>query len=123
MERKMPAVSRDRKQIRDELIRRVGPWAFQSYPKNEWKNVSDRELICGALLKANPEDRYLLLDLYDVNKIREVWQRYAVVQDDWFHASNVWAAKNIFKAANPEQFVKAQLRKSHRMHIAGQLGY
>lgn len=119
----MSAANHHNKRIREELVRRVGPWAFQSYPKNEWNNISDRELICGALLKANPEDRYLLLDLYDLDKIIQVWQRYVVVQDDWFHASNIWAAKNLFKAANPGQFVRAELRKAHRLHMAGQSGY
>jgi len=114
----LPA-NNDREKIRQDLIQRVGPWAFQSYSKDRWINVSDVELISGALLKAMPEDRYLLLKLYDIEAIRKVWDRYVVIQDDWFHPSNVWAARHIFKAQDPEKFVKDQLRKSRKIHNSG----
>jgi hypothetical protein len=65
----------------------------------------------------------MLLELFEIDQIRSIWERYVVVQDDWFHASNVWAAKNLFMADDPEQFVKEQLRKARKLHMAGQLSY
>jgi hypothetical protein len=110
-------------QVREQLIRKVGPWAFQSYPKSEWISVSDRELISGALLRAKPEDRYLLLQVFDLNQILQVWKQYAVPQDKWFHSSNVWAAEHLFKQSNPERFVKQQLRKSRKLHLQGSVAH
>lgn len=109
------------RKLREQLVRKVGPWAFQSYPKSEWINISDRELISGALLKAKPEDRYLLLQLFDLSKIMQVWQRYAVLEDKWYHSSNVWAAQHLFKQPDPERFVREQYRKSRKQHLEGSL--
>lgn len=117
----LPA-NNDREKIRQDLIQRVGPWAFQSYSKDRWNNVSDIEIISGALLRAKPEDRYKLLELFDLDVIRKVWDRYVVIQDDWFHESNIWAAKNLFKASDPEKFVKEQCRKSRKIHMSGAPG-
>ena len=101
---------RDREHVRLQLIGKVGPWAFQSYKKEKWANVSDDELIVGSLLKGKPEDRYMLLELFDEPKLFSVWQKEAVVQDKWYHESNVWAAKNIFNAPDPEKFVRENYR-------------
>lgn len=111
--------SNNKLEIRKRLVQKVGPWAFQSYPKDRWNEVSDKQLIHGALLKAKPEDRYLLLDLFDINQIKRVWERYAVLEDGMFHASNVWVAKNIFKVAEPEKYVRQEFRKSRRRYVQG----
>ena len=118
----MDAVLNHRDEAKQQLIKKVGPWAFQSYSKDGWPNVSDRELISGALLKAKPEDRYLLLQVFDIDEIKRVWERYAVLEDKFFHASNVWAARNFFHASDPEKFVRQQYRKSRRLFMDGHLG-
>ena len=111
-----------REKIRLDLIQKVGPWAFQSYSKDRWINVSNCELISGALLRGIPEDRYLLLEVFDLEDIRKVWDRHVVIQDDWFHNSNIWAAKHIFNADDPEKIVKKQLKKSRKIHWSGAPG-
>jgi len=103
-----------KQEFKQRLIKKVGPWAFQSYSKDLWINVSDRELICGTLLKAKPEDRHLLLEIYSREEILSVWREDAIIQDKWFHESNVWAAKNIFHAEDPEKFVRANYREARR---------
>lgn len=112
----------DREILRKELIAKVGPWAFQSYSKDRWKDVSDRELIVGTLLNAKYEDRHLILELFDIEVVRKIWDRYVVIQDDWFHESNLWTARNIFNAEDPEKFIKDQLRISRKLHMGGAPG-
>ena len=118
----MESLINDKEMLRQQLIQKVGPWAFQSYSKEGWIKVSDRELISGALLKAKPEDRYLLLQLFKLSEIKKVWERYAILEDKWFHDSNLWAARNLFKASDPEKFVREHYRKSSRLYLNGKLG-
>jgi hypothetical protein len=101
----------DREEAKQALIQKIGPWAFQSFSRKKWPNAPDRLIIEGALLQAMPEDRYELLKIYSLDQIKDVWEKYVVIQDDWHHASNVWAAQHIFKVSDPEKFVRQQARK------------
>src|SRR5882672_9421605 len=92
----------DKQQLKNLLIERIGPWAFQSFPRSKWHSAPDNKIIEGALLRARPEDKLMLLDLYNVNFIKEIWERYVVIQDNFFHGANVWAAQHLFNQPRPE---------------------
>jgi hypothetical protein len=112
----------DREEAKQALIQKIGPWAFQSFSRKKWPHAPDRLIIEGALLQAMPEDRYELLKIYSLDQIKDVWEKYVVIQDDWHHASNVWAAQHIFKVADPEKFVRQQARRSHKLRLKNGFG-
>ncbi len=112
-----------REKLKQELIRKIGPWAFQSFPKEKWHAAPDHIIIEGALLRAKPEDKLKLLHIFNLDQIKAVWQEHVVIQDDWFHDANLWAAKHIFNAQEPEKFVKLHYRKFHKLHMEGKLSF
>jgi hypothetical protein len=113
----MPKGKSDRGKLKKDLVQRIGPWAFQSISKNNWHNAPDEVIIEGALLRARPEEKFDLLKVYSLDQILKVWQKESVIQDKWFHDANIWAAKNIFKVADPEKFVKQQALRSKKLRL------
>lgn len=97
--------------MRSHLIERIGPWAFQSFSRNKWHQVSDDEIIEGALVSAPEQEKLMLLELYSLPKIAKVWRYKVLVQDDWRHSNNVWIARNLFKQKSPEKFVDLAYRE------------
>ena len=115
----MLANAEEREAVKQALIRKVGPWAFQSFPKDRWKDVPDRLIIEGALLQAKPMDRYELLKIYSLDQIKDIWDKYIVIQKLHDH-SNLWAAENIFKSQHPNRYVREhRLRSLRRRASAG----
>src|SRR5258706_7851472 len=96
----------NRNNLKQDFIQKIGPWAFYSINRKYWPELSDREIIEGALLHAPDAEKYELLDIYDLKEIREVWEKYVVIQAEWHRAANIWVAEKIFKAQNAERFVK-----------------
>jgi len=115
------ALPEDKQQLRSQLIEKIGPWAFQSFPRSKWHSAPDNKIIEGALLRAKPADKLMLLDLYSLNFIKEVWERYVVIQDNFFHGANVWAAEHLFNQERPEEFVKRKYRKASLLNRLGKL--
>ena len=91
--------------IKANFIDRIGPWAFQSFSKNKWHQVSDEDVIEGALVNAPEQEKKMLLELYSLPEIFRVWKSKVVIQDKLLHSSNVWIAENLFKQRSPEKFV------------------
>ena len=114
-------LSNGKQQLKSELIEKIGPWAFQSFPRSKWHSAPDNKIIEGALLRAKPEDKLMLLDLYSLNFIKEIWEQYVVIQDNFFHGANVWAAKHLFNQERPEDFVKRKYRKASLLNRLGKL--
>ena len=104
-----------------KLIDKIGPWAFQSFPRADWYLVSDRKIIEGVLLRAKPEHKLMLLELYDLNLIRKVWEQDVVIQDPFFHGVNVWVAENLFNQKEPEKYVKRKYKKASLLNRLGKL--
>lgn len=103
-----------RKSMRSNFIERIGPWAFQSFPRNNWHQVSDDDIIEGALISAPEKEKLMLLDLYSLPQIAKVWRSKVLIQDAWHHSNNVWIARNLFKQKRPEKFVNLAYRESNK---------
>jgi hypothetical protein len=91
--------------IKADFIDRIGPWAFQSFSKSKWHQVSDEDIIEGALVSAPEQEKRMLLNFYSLPEILRVWKSKVVIQDKWLHSNNVWIAENLFKQRSPEKFV------------------
>jgi len=98
--------------MRSHLIERIGPWAFQSFSRSKWHQVSDDDIIEGALVSAPEEDKLRLLELYSLPQIAKVWRSKVLIQDSWSHSNNVWIARNLFRQNSPEKFVDLAYRES-----------
>ncbi|MBT1688774.1 hypothetical protein [Dawidia soli] len=97
-----------------DYVERIGPWAFQSFSKSKWHQVSDDEIIEGALVNAPEKEKLMLLNLYSLPEIVRVWRSKVLIQDDWRHSNNIWIARNIFKQRDPEKFVSLALQDLDR---------
>lgn len=99
---------------KSDFIERIGPWAFQSFSKSKWHEVSDDEIIEGALVNAPEKEKLMLLNLYSLPDIIRVWRSKVLIQDDWRHSNNLWIARNLFKQRDPEKFVSLALQDLDR---------
>jgi hypothetical protein len=109
----MLANAEQREVLKQSLIEKVGPWAFQSFSKDKWKDAPDRLIIEGVLLQAKPVVRYELLKIYSLQQIKDVWDKYVVIQKLHDH-SNLWAAENLFQSRNPYRYVREHRLRSLR---------
>ncbi len=100
------------KSVKSEYIDRIGPWAFQSFSPYKWHQVSDDDVIEGALLSAPEKEKFVLLSLYDLSHILRVWRSKVLIQDEWKHSVNVWIAENLFGQKQAEKFVKNAFREA-----------
>lgn len=96
--------------IKESLIEKIGPWAFQSYLKSQWKSLSDEAIIEGALASAPEDAKLSLKEIYPLARIKDVWESKVLIQDHYNHALNVWIARNLFKESDPEDFVKRRFK-------------
>lgn len=106
-----------KEEIKQDLIQKIGPWAFYSYDRRYWSEMSDRQIIEGAILHAPAQHKLRLLDLYDLNHIEKIWREYIVIQAGHHKAANIWAAIHLFKSADPEKLVQREFRKSARRRL------
>lgn len=100
--------------VKSDFIAQVGLWAFQSFSKDKWQQVSDEEIIEGALVSAPEQYKLRLVDFYSLPEIMSVWRSKVLVQDDWLHSSNVWIARNLFGKKDPEKFVNLAVREARK---------
>lgn len=117
----IPNHSLDRNELRKTFIEKIAPWGLQFMPKEHWHSISDDKLIEIALLRAKAEDKLMLPQLFSIAEIKKVWQQYVVIQDDWYHGANIWAAQYIFKESDPEGFVKAEYQRAKKLNDKDEL--
>lgn len=98
-----------------DFIERIGPWAFQSFSRNKWHQVSDDEIIEGALVYAPEQEKLMLLNLYSLPQIMRVWRSKVLIQDNWRHSNNIWIVRNLFKQRYPEKFINLALQDQERL--------
>ncbi len=105
---------------KSDFIERIGPWAFQSFSRNKWHQVSDDEIIEGALVSAPEKEKLMLLSLYSLPQIIRVWRSKILMQDNWRHGNNVWIVRNLFKQRDPEKFISLALQDLERQRQRNQ---
>jgi hypothetical protein len=93
-----------------DFVEKIGPWAFQSFSRNKWHQVSDDEIIEGALISAPEQEKLALLNLYSLSQIVRVWREKVLMQDAWRHDNNIWIARHLFKQNDPEKFISLASR-------------
>jgi len=106
--------------MRSDFIERIGPWAFQSFSRSKWHQVSDDEIIEGALVSAPEQEKLMLLNFYSLPQIVRVWRSKVLIQDNWIHGNNVWIVRNLFKQRDPEKFISLALQDLERQRQRNQ---
>lgn len=68
--------------------------------------INDEILIEKSLLHLEFEDLYKLCEIYPMQRIRNVWRRNIVPQNDYYEIINWLLAAMFFRIKNPDKYLK-----------------
>lgn len=80
---------------------------FWSYNEDSIREISDDMLIEKTLLHLDLQEIDLLFQIFSYRKIKEVWLKYLIPQEEYLYSLNRFFAWYYFKAKRPDAYIKA----------------
>jgi len=108
----------ERQLLKAELFRQLtDDHAFWSYDPASvtLENASDEIIVYKTLRHLDVDAISLLIFVYGIPKIREVWEQTLAIEGQYMHRLNKFLAYAYFGIKNPEQHIQELCRQ----HVAG----
>ncbi len=101
------------KQLKQQIAQDIKPYAFWSYGSSELSDISDDRLIEAVLIYGDDHLRLQLLELYNFQKVQQVWEEKLVIRGSYFKELNRKIASDLLRIPNPKAFIRESYKKNN----------
>ena len=105
-------MNKDKEILSKKLIERKSFWSVKIN-----QEIPDDILIEKTLIYLDIDDINKLFNLYPAKKIKQVWLKRIVIQDDFYHTMNRFLAWMYFDIKNPDHYLKTAISKHFKQLV------
>ena len=98
-----------RAHLTEQLIAAGGFWSYDE--SSVRSSITDDQLIEATLERLDLEEIDLLFQLFPMRRIKAVWRKTMVVQNDYYYSLNRFFAWYYFDIRHPDRYLKAMMTR------------